>query len=357
MDKFRSLGLDNAILSAVIHRRHADRLLRAFPYVVEDVRGTEWHVIVPDILFIRIHTIRLFVSMNIPKLSGTGERHNVLLAWHKEVTKAISIAANMLSIDRTILSRSVVESVHVTYTGEEVDGFHYRPFIQNPKGYVIAEQENGVYVNSLQRIQTFLAYSKDGHLESRSERIPKSVQRKLTLDDPTLVRFELRLEKLVYRQLKRAGVWTLNSFTGQDLESASGLFALTRFFEKRLPQFIRVRKVRKSTEITRSFADREPASYLKFISEQWALGIISQTKFERESLRAEMLINHYNVISLLESVKATSDKLNAPFVTRIFTPTIGELSKPELLAYIEEQNDATSKSDDGSKLRKPAKCA
>jgi hypothetical protein len=177
--------------------------------------------------------ITVLCNLNIPKLVND---NNVLLASPAEVLKAFEIAEQFLPVK---LSEAHVQSVHFTYTHDTQYSYsNWGGHFCIPKQGNWTEKKfpNGFYYN-LDRSLTLAVYEKKEQLSNKWEVLPQYLKDQILHEH--LLRIELRMNTKVRDKLSKQGLWVLSTLKGSDLCSPEGFMAFVRYFEYRVPKFIK----------------------------------------------------------------------------------------------------------------------
>jgi hypothetical protein len=200
------------------------------------------------IIFQRIRGNTFLCNINVPKILND---HNVVLATAEGLEAALQIIEHLW--ERVVsfplnLSNAEVRTVHLAYT--EDTPFPYLlwkdAFEKPKKGIWIPDYEpkgiysSGFYFNS--STERLAVYMKDEYLKNRKETMPLNVAKEC--DHEHIIRIELRIDKLVRKKLADRRLLTQLTLIGADLSSPEGFQAFVKYFQWRVPQFIKGSKAK-----------------------------------------------------------------------------------------------------------------
>jgi len=234
---FRSLGIDTIVFELHIDETTLHRLCTI--YRVPQAKGI---IKIGNAITIRIYKNGYtLIECVLPKMLYD---HNIKLVddplGAREAIEKLSQLTGLDIMDAQIRRVDFTLCFVTKYSLQE----SLAAFRRDLKNYKERDLEYGRYWNRYyERTPTkksefvILVYDKKARYlrQSRTDALPPEIE---LVNDEHLVRIEMRLKRLLARQLKRMRVWASPYFLISDLCSNEGFAALVRFFEKKLPRFL-----------------------------------------------------------------------------------------------------------------------
>ena len=352
---FQSFGIDNVFVLLRLSLKERERLIGLCHW--DDGKNTQLLLGTrknPKIT-IRCDGTDLIVNVNVPKCE---REHNIRLAGPKEIRNAFARFKRITGIN---LQNSQVLRVDVCLCEETTEKLSSAlTLLKCPSGFIRNEWSNGCYFNEKHGRLTLLAYCKSGQFEVLGEPIPGDVFAQCDGENPTILRYELRIgneetKRLTRTELSRFKLWTSPYFLGSDLHSNNGFTALTSYYQKFMLEKVvlafRAPENKKSSPKTlhslKSLVaipkiDRqEPEKYLSMATDWQQEGKISYRLWSEVQRHVEELQYNNRVVKLSESIRAVCGEVFVAYpveVEAVRAPILGRIPTAELHA---ENEDAT----------------